>query len=141
MSDQEKRQWCAEFLKILLADKPIKHPDYKSEKEWRWIKFAESGIRKDPEHAQKKDAELVTDPVGFRSHDGLIIPYWKFNLNPDPKKNDMKIWKNCRIIVGPNPHKHELKASIEYLLKYYCNEPYFNCPSKVELSKVPHRHW
>ena len=134
---EERPQWCAVFLQFLLAEKPIKDPTFEGEREWRWIQFPEPGIRREPE-PKEKDAEIVTDPVGFRTRDGLIIPYWKFKLNP---YNDMKIWRNCQITVGPNPHMHEMKASIEHMLKYYCDEPWFNCPSKVELSKVPHRYW
>ncbi|HUV63810.1 MAG TPA: DUF2971 domain-containing protein [Sedimentisphaerales bacterium] len=133
---EERAQWCALFLQFLLAEMPIKDPTFEGEREWRWIRSPEPGIRREPE-PKEKDAEIVTDPVGFRTRDGLIIPYWKFKLNP---YSDMKIWRNCQITVGPNPHMHETKASIEHMLKYYCDETWFNSPSKVELSKVPDRY-
>jgi hypothetical protein len=127
MSSAEIDQFRADLLLHILAGQPIKHKDFSGEKEWRLIARPDPGMRED-------------ERLGLRSHNGLIIPYWKIYLDP---YKDRRIWGNVRVTVGPTPHPHELKASVEDLLKRYCKRPADPdlTSAQVKNSKVTLCYW
>jgi hypothetical protein len=129
MRPEEVNQYKAVFLQEILANTPIKHAGFEHECEWRLVISPGPGIEAGPE---------IEPRLGFRSRNGLIIPFWKIALAPN---EDKKIWRNARITVGPNPHQHELKDSVESLLKHYCTGPDGAVPGKVKTSGVPYRYW
>jgi len=109
MSPEEIDQLRANLLLYILASQPIKHKNFRGEKEWRLIVQLDPGMREDKRR-------------GFRSHNGLIIPYWKIYLDPY-EKEDRRIWAKVRVTVGPTPHPQELKASVEDLLQALLQAP------------------
>jgi len=125
MSPQEVDEYRVEFLKEILADKPIKHKAFAHEQEWRLVVSLEPGWE-------------GNDEVGYRSRNGFVIPYWRFNLDPGKNKS---IWRNIRVVVGPSPHPHEMRAAIESLLKRCCWGNVAPFIGEVKNSIVPYRYW
>jgi hypothetical protein len=114
-------------LHHMLAEKPIKHYAFHHEREWRLIASLDQGqVQNDKEQ------------IGYRTLNGLAIPYVKIKLDPEGNR---RIWKNVRVTVGPCPHPYELKTSIEGLLYLHCRPKDRSKPGKVEVSKVPYRYW
>ena len=122
---QDVDGYRVEFLKEILADKPIKHKAFSHEREWRLVVSLEPGWEGNCK-------------VGFRSRNGLVIPYWRFNLNP---AKDKGIWRNAKVVVGPSPHPYEMKAAIESLLKRCFWGDYAPFTGEVKNSIVPYRYW
>jgi hypothetical protein len=129
MSPEEVDKYRAGLLLCILGGQPIKHKDFSTEKEWRFI------ARPDPGMAQD-------ERLGLRSRNGLVVPYWIIDLDPYQEK-DKRIWRNVRVTVGPNPHPNELKASIECLLNRYCKRPANPdlTSRQVKNSRVTYRYW
>jgi hypothetical protein len=128
---QQVNECRAAILEEALVRRPIKHPKFKNEKEWRLVMSTGPGIEAGPD---------VEPRLGFRGRNGLLIPYWRFYLDPDKDKK-MKIWRNVRVTIGPSPHPHELKNSVESLLKHYCRGPDEVVPGNVKNSRVTYRYW
>jgi predicted RNase H-like HicB family nuclease len=129
MSPEDVNQYKAVFLQGILANTPIKHAGFEHEWEWRLVISPGPNIEAGPE---------IEPRLGFRSRNGLIIPFWRIALAP---KGDKKIWRDSRIIIGPNPHQQELKESVESLLKHYCTGPDEVFRGTVKTSQVPYRYW
>jgi len=125
MSPQEVDEYRVEFLKAILADKPIKHKAFAHEKEWRLVMSPGPGIEGD-------------ERFGLRNRHDLIIPYWRFNLAPDKDKG---IWRNAKVVVGPNPHPYEMRAAIESILKRCCCHHWASFTGEVKNSTVPFCYW
>jgi hypothetical protein len=131
ISAHEVDKFTGMLLQRILVNKPIKHEAFADEREWRLIASPDLGMTAD-------------ERLGFRSHNGLVIPFWKFNLAPHNEgrgEPDRRIWKNVRVIAGPSPHPDELKGAIEGMLKRYCGHGGMASVGDVWKSSVPFRYW
>jgi hypothetical protein len=129
LSPRQVNEVRASLLEGTLVRRPIKHPKFENEQEWRLVMLPDPDIEAGPD---------VEPRLGFRGRNGLVIPYWRFDLDPD---KDKRIWRNVRVTIGPSPHPHELKNSVESLLKHYCRGPDEVVPWNVKNSRVPYRYW
>ncbi|MEN6575515.1 MAG: DUF2971 domain-containing protein [Phycisphaerales bacterium] len=125
MSPDEIDKFRAGLLQYVLVDQPIKSDDFAAEKEWRLIARPDPGMGAD-------------ERLGFRSRNGLVIPFWRINLNPS---TDRQIWEHVRVVVGPSAHPREAKAAIEALLVRYCGRHPYRVSNQVENSRVTYRYW
>ncbi|HNS20008.1 MAG TPA: hypothetical protein PKH24_05890 [Sedimentisphaerales bacterium] len=125
MQQLEIDKFRAGLLQHILVEQPIKSKDFAAEKEWRLIARPDPGMGTD-------------ERLGFRSRNGLVIPYWKISLDPGEDEN---VWENVRVTVGPNAHPREAKASIEALLVRYCRLHSFRVSNQVDNSRVTDRYW
>ena len=92
---------------------------------------------------QEEETRLVsteTPPengIAFRTRNGLIIPYRKFDLKDD------ELWRSAEVVVGPCPHAGE---SLEYVKMLFASElqkAHLPIPqsSQFKNSQVPYRYW
>jgi len=103
------------FSKLIYLSSYIKDYSFQSEDEYRII------------YSGKKNG------IHYREGKSMIVPFIEFEL--PFTEGLLQMIPISKIIVGPTPHKHLSKVSIERLIKSK------NYEIEVETSKIPYRSW
>lgn len=112
---------------LAIAAATLKDPAFRSEKEWRMVRYP------GPD-AQKKG-------LCFRAKHGVIVPYMECNLafkDEEDAALTKEMWKAVRVTVGPTPNPEASEASVKQMLRIYSPA---DSPGTVTLTSVPYKFW
>jgi Protein of unknown function (DUF2971) len=95
----------------------LKHRSFVAEREWRIVLMREN--------------HDVFEGLEFRRSNSLVVPYVRI-----PLRLAGQAIKISRVVIGPTPHRKEVRESIEMLLKKHKVEY-----SEIVESSIPFRNW